>query len=54
MLDLSDRDFEVLINALNYAKYEWAMIEDDAESERLAQDADDLEMRLKQERTICY
>ena len=53
-IDLSEREVFVIVNALNYAKNEWAMfdgdmIDRDDELLALADDADKLEVRLQQE-----
>ncbi len=49
-IELTDKDLNVIINALNFAKNEWALIDDDEELSALADQADSLEMRLKNER----
>lgn len=45
-INFSERELDVVINALNYAKGEWATC-DDEELTRLSDDADDLEARLE-------
>lgn len=47
-INLSKRELFVVINALNYAKNEWAMVNDE-ELTKLSDEAEKLEARLKEQ-----
>lgn len=48
IIDLNEREVFVIINALNYAKEEWATCGDD-EMTAMSDDAENLEARLEQQ-----